>query len=157
MQKNIFSPTSIPRQLATGKGSRSLVMCLHYFRAETCEKDVVSPIRWSDTEVVSLLPRPNSPHSPLFIHLVHLICHYELSTSTLTVSTGIWTGSTFFVFKTLTTFSFNRQNKITDVKQSSALPPMTARPCYPSMCKCQQRYENTVLQRTNPKITSLYL
>ena len=64
-KKRFFSPTLISRQLATGKGSRSVLMCLHYFRADTCVKDVVSSIGWSDTEVVSLLPQPNSPHSPL--------------------------------------------------------------------------------------------
>ena len=41
------------------------MMCANCFRAEVCEKEVLSPIGLPDAEVVSLLPRPSSPHSPL--------------------------------------------------------------------------------------------
>ena len=40
-------------------------MCANCFRAEISEKEVTAPIGRSDTEAVSLLPQPNSPHSPL--------------------------------------------------------------------------------------------
>ena len=60
-----FYSTSISRHLATRKGSRSVVMCANCFHAEKCEKEVLSPIGRPDTEVLSLLQRPNSPHSPL--------------------------------------------------------------------------------------------
>ena len=64
-KKLFFDSTSISRQLATEKESRSVILCTNYFSAEICEKDVLSPIGWPDTEVVSLLPQPNSTHSPL--------------------------------------------------------------------------------------------
>ena len=59
-------PSSISQQLATGISIRSVVMCVNCFRAEICEKQALSPIDRPDTEVVSLLPRPNSPTLPFW-------------------------------------------------------------------------------------------
>ena len=54
------------------------MMCANYFRAEICQKEVTSPIGRSDTEVVSLLPRPALPTLPY-----QLIFIGELATMSL--------------------------------------------------------------------------
>ena len=64
-KNRFFYSTSISRQLATGKGSHPVMRWANCFSAEICEKEVLPPIGRPDTEVVSLLPRSNSPHSPL--------------------------------------------------------------------------------------------
>ena len=52
------------------------MMCANYFRAKMCKKEATSPTGRSDTEVVSLLPGPKSPHSPLLMGLQYTFLMY---------------------------------------------------------------------------------